>query len=346
MKDRTIAEALWVGFKHEAMHLKIFLYMLLQSDRTILPIGVETPDFRHMSSMAKNKKPNSWFHIPQQTLTVGLDEPNAKIMPKDSFGWDNEKPQRTISVHMFEAQAGPITNEEYAKYLQANGLREYPTSWVLVCEDKEYPIPDGVTQSNPSASEDFLNNFAVRTVFGPVSLDLAQNWSLISSYDEVASYAKWVGCRIPTFEEAKSIYAYSDKLQGGTSNGASDRLKVTKQRAPQMAERSDASSNGANGFLSHGISIYWPSLFRDFRNSNIGFKHWHPIPVTPNGDKLAGQGDMGGVWEWTSSPLLPYEGFKPMEIYPGYTCELLYTSPDNYPEMLTLNYSGFLRLEA
>jgi formylglycine-generating enzyme required for sulfatase activity len=350
MKDRTIGEALWIGFEHEAMHLETFLYMLLQSDRTIPPIGADPPDFAHMSWMAKkNKKPNSWFHIPQQTLTVGLDDPNDKIMPKESFGWDNEKPQRTISVHAFEAQARPITNGEYAKYLQANGLREYPASWVLVREDKEYPIPNGVTQSSPSASEDFLNNFAVRTVFGSVSLDLAQDWPLISSYDEVASYAKWMGCRIPTFEEAKSIYAYSDKLQGGASNGASNGLKVTEQRAPQVAEANGASSNGANGAngsSSNGVNMYSSSLFRDLRDSNIGFKHWHPLPVTPNGDKLAGQGDMGGVWEWTSSPLLPHEGFKAMEIYPGYTCELLYSSLNNYPEMLTLNYSGLLRREA
>lgn len=51
----------------------------------------------------------------------------------------------------------------------------------------------------------------------------------------------------------------------------------------------------------------------------MGFKDWHPIPVTPNGDKLAGQGEMGGVWEWTSTPLSAHEGFEEMKIYPGYT---------------------------
>ena len=47
--------------------------------------------------------------------------------------------------------------------------------------------------------------------------------------------------------------------------------------------------------------------------------HWHPSPVTQNGNKLAGQGDMGGVWEWTSSELERHEGFSPMELYPAYT---------------------------
>jgi formylglycine-generating enzyme required for sulfatase activity len=53
----------------------------------------------------------------------------------------------------------------------------------------------------------------------------------------------------------------------------------------------------------------------------VGFKHWHPVAVTANGDKLAGQGEMGGVWEWTSSVLERHEGFEEMELYPAYTGE-------------------------
>jgi len=47
--------------------------------------------------------------------------------------------------------------------------------------------------------------------------------------------------------------------------------------------------------------------------------HWHPSAVTQNGNKLAGQGDMGGLWEWTSSVLERHEGFEPMALYPVYT---------------------------
>ena len=60
-------------------------------------------------------------------------------------------------------------------------------------------------------------------------------------------------------------------------------------------------------------------LFANLAGANVGFKHWHPVPVTANGNKLAGQGDMGGVWEWTSSPLEKHEGFEPMPLYPAYT---------------------------
>lgn len=43
------------------------------------------------------------------------------------------------------------------------------------------------------------------------------------------------------------------------------------------------------------------------------------MSVTQNGNKLCGQGDMGGVWEWTSSALERHEGFEPMTLYPAYT---------------------------
>jgi formylglycine-generating enzyme required for sulfatase activity len=60
-------------------------------------------------------------------------------------------------------------------------------------------------------------------------------------------------------------------------------------------------------------------LFADLTGANVGFKHWHPVAVTANGNKLAGQSEMGGVWEWTSSPLEKHEGFEPMKLYPAYT---------------------------
>lgn len=62
-------------------------------------------------------------------------------------------------------------------------------------------------------------------------------------------------------------------------------------------------------------------LFVDLTGENVGLRHWHPVPVTHRGDQLAGQSGLGGVWEWTSSTLTKHEGFRPMELYPGYTAD-------------------------
>lgn len=60
-------------------------------------------------------------------------------------------------------------------------------------------------------------------------------------------------------------------------------------------------------------------VFANLEGCNVGFKHYHPTPVTQNGNKLSGRCEMGGVWEWTSTVLEAQEGFRPMELYPGYT---------------------------
>ena len=83
------------------------------------------------------------------------------------------------------------------------------------------------------------------------------------------------------------------------------------------------------------------ALFVNLNGKNVGFKHWHPMPVTPHADKLAGRSDMGGLWEWTSTVLEGHDGFKPMELYPGYTgkfmhCPRLRCSPFGPPSFASL----------
>lgn len=60
-------------------------------------------------------------------------------------------------------------------------------------------------------------------------------------------------------------------------------------------------------------------LFVGLDRANVGFKHWHPMPVTQNGSTLAGQGEIGGLWEWTSTSLTKQDGFEPMKLYPAYS---------------------------
>ncbi|KAL4884303.1 C-type lectin protein [Aspergillus karnatakaensis] len=294
-QNRTLSEALWIAFEHDAMHLETFLYMLIQSEKIIPPPGTPAPDFESIFLDARrNEKPNEWFAIPEQTLSIGL-EPAEDLMPKASFGWDNEKPPRTISVQAFEAQGRGITNGEYAENLRSNQIQNYPASWIKIDHQ------NGISDDRTGSVEDFLANFAVRTVFGPVPLKFAQDWPVIASYDELEGYARAKNCRLPTFEEAKSIYAHSARLKDSLRNGV---------------------PNGTNGH--QPVQPPTPTtspVFIDLTKKNVGFTHWHPTPIIQLGDQLAGHADFGGVWEWTSSPMTEHEGFKAMEIYPGYTSD-------------------------
>ncbi|KAL3477005.1 hypothetical protein BJX99DRAFT_133996 [Aspergillus californicus] len=330
-QNKTLAEALWIGFEHEAMHLETFLYMLIQSERILPPPGISIPDFSKMFRDAReSEKPNEWFPIPEQTLSIGLDSTAGASIPRESFGWDNEMPKRTVTVQAFEAQGRAITNGEYAKYLQANKSRSCPASWVQI------DLSNG-PQNGSHAVDDFLAHSAVRTVFGAVPLKFAQDWPVIASYDELAQYAEWMKCRLPTFEEAKSIYAHSarlkeallDSLPDATYDGGSIGESSPE---PDVKANGNGIANGyhkkplTNGHTKHTQPVLQPAaasspVFVDLAGCNVGFKHWHPTPVIQNGDKLAGHGEFGGVWEWTSTPLAEHDGFKAMEIYPGYTSD-------------------------
>lgn len=309
-----VRRAVWIGFEHEALHLETLLYMLLQSDKTLPPPHTVVPDFPKMAQKAYAARvPNQWFDVPEQTITIGMDDPEDEHESNRHFGWDNEKPARQETVRAFQAKARPITNEEYAKYLYSSHIENLPASWSVIPPNYHHNT-NATTPGKPILSElpeSFLHDKAVRTVYGLVPLRYALDWPVFASYDELAGCAAWMGGRIPTMEEAKSIYAYVE-------------------RQKDIAKQSKLSNKvpAVNGHLvNDGVEETPPSkpspasLFVDLSTTNTGFLHWHPVPVTPNGGSLAGQAELGGVWEWTSSVLRPHQGFRPMSLYPGYTAD-------------------------
>ncbi len=100
------------------------------------------------------------------------------------------------------------------------------------------------------------------------------------SYYEAEAYANWRGARLPTEEE----WEYA-----------------------------------ARGPLS--LKFPWGQALATSDEANFGMSHWSPRPI---GDRTKGATpfgleDMAGqVWEWTSSPFLPYEGFEAFP-YDGYS---------------------------
>jgi hypothetical protein len=61
------------------------------------------------------------------------------------------------------------------------------------------------------ANHNITDEKYVRTVYGSVPLKFAMDWPVIASYDELAGCARWMGGRIPTMEETRSIYNYVDR---------------------------------------------------------------------------------------------------------------------------------------
>jgi L-histidine Nalpha-methyltransferase / hercynylcysteine S-oxide synthase len=223
-RNRLLGEAFWIGFEHEVMHLETFVYMLLQSDKVLPPLGVRKPDFEGMALNAeRNAKPNQWFRIPEQAFTVGLEDSDLNAMPEQSFGWDNEKPKRHVTVHSFEAQGRAITNREYAHYMKEASIHRIPASWVIQAANSWNNTFNGLhTNGASNGHGNSMDGYAVRTVFGLVPFAWAADWPVMASYDELAGYAEWMSCRLPTFEEARSIYKHAAALKQGQGIFAPD----------------------------------------------------------------------------------------------------------------------------
>lgn len=85
---RHIARAIWVSFEHEAMHLETLLYMLLQSEKTLPPPIATKPNFEAMARKARSARvENEWFKIPEQEITIGMDDPEDGTDNSLNFGW-------------------------------------------------------------------------------------------------------------------------------------------------------------------------------------------------------------------------------------------------------------------
>jgi formylglycine-generating enzyme required for sulfatase activity len=216
-----VSRAIWLGFEHEAMHLETLLYMLVQSEKVLPPPGTVTPDFAALAKQsATNTVENKWFTIPEMDVEIGLDDPEEDTTTKRYFGWDNERPRRSAHVKSFRAKARPITNGEYATYLVETGKTTIPASWSehsysngKVASTGNSGNVNGHHNGSNGVSQKLIDGKYVRTVYGTVPLKYALDWPVMASYDELIGCAQWMGGRIPTMEETRSLYSYVDSLK-------------------------------------------------------------------------------------------------------------------------------------
>lgn len=110
-------------------------------------------------------------------------------------------------------------------YLQATGKQSLPASWTKQSSTGTAHLfqtngyvnghQNGLTNGHVSVplTRAYLEGKAVRTVYGLVPLQQALHWPVFASYDELAGCARWMGGRIPTLEEARSIYSYVENIK-------------------------------------------------------------------------------------------------------------------------------------
>uniref|UniRef100_A0A8H7Y2K3 Uncharacterized protein n=1 Tax=Psilocybe cubensis TaxID=181762 RepID=A0A8H7Y2K3_PSICU len=233
---RNIARTLVMTYEHEGFHVETLLYMLIQRacSGTLPPPGFTVPLWEELAEQ--------WASLPTpSTSTVVVEPANLILGHNDSegddklphlsestvqghtFGWDNESPARQVHVEAFKAEWRPVTNGEFERFWRGPGknLVQVPKSWVV---DEQ-----GAVQ--------------VLTMYGLVTMQVAEHWPVLTSYDDLEAYAKFKGGRLPTEPELRLFLdLYDVGHEGGANVGFRNWHPVPATTG--LAEYAGKGSNG------------------------------------------------------------------------------------------------------
>ncbi|WP_341937477.1 selenoneine synthase SenA [Marinimicrobium sp. C2-29] len=217
-------------------------------------------------------------NIPGGRHTLGSDE----SVP---FRFDNEKPPMEVEVPPFAMARAPVTNTEFAEFVNDNGYdrrelwSEAGWRWCQQAQ-AEHPV------------------YWRRGASGQWEERIFDRWQPLAPYQpvvhvnlyEAEAWCQWAGRRLPT--EAEWELAAS---RAPTSDGQA--LAPGKRRYP------------------------WGDTSPDHRHANLDGWQLSRVDVAalPDGDSAFGCRQMlGNVWEWTSSVFGPFPGFA-ADLYRDYS---------------------------
>jgi sulfatase modifying factor 1 len=217
-------------------------------------------------------------HLPGGTFTMGSE----RFYPE-------ERPLRRVRVDAFWIDETPVTNREFARFVEATGYR---TVAQIPPDPADYPgMPPELARPGslvfertrgPVDLDDFTNwwHFRLgadwRHPLGPDSaIDGIEDHPVVHiAYADAEAYASWAGKALPT--EAEWEFAARGGLEG-----------------LEYAWGDELAPGGAM------LANYWQGQF-PFANQLLdGWERTSPVrSYPPNGYELSDM--IGNVWEWTS----------------------------------------------
>ena len=197
------AQVIELGLQHEQQHQEL----LVTDIKHMLSLNPLAPAWRPRASrQAGSAIAELAFHErPEEGRTlVGA--------PQDGFAFDSERPRHTVWLRPYALAARPVTNGEYATFIEAGGYRDaslwLSDGWATVqSEGWHAPLywrhgDDGWTQ------------FTVR---GLEPVDPAEPVCHVSYY-EADAFARWACMRLPTEAEWEHVAA-TREWRGEFANG-------------------------------------------------------------------------------------------------------------------------------
>lgn len=193
-------------------------------------------------------------------------------------GYDNEKAAHPATVESFQLAKHPVTAYEWSQFIADQG---YERLELWTTEGWEWRQQENATMPEYWVEHDGHYAMIGSQGLRPIHPDEPAN---CLSWYEADAYCRWSGLRMPT--EAEWEYAACHKPTTNQSR-----------------------------------TFPWGNDLANGAQAQFGQKHWnpgqvgqHPAGASPNGIE-----DMaGGVWEWTSTPFLPYPNFEAFP-YDGYS---------------------------
>jgi formylglycine-generating enzyme required for sulfatase activity len=204
-----------------------------------------------------------------------------------------ETPQHEMRVGEFFLMVNEVTNEQFAEFVKATGRRA-PEHWAEATLDEvqlEFTRAEGeAKQKAKGEGKEYEQRKFDRAEWWrrhgagkPWQIPTGKETHpvVFVDYDDAKSYARWAGMRLPTeFEFQRAVRGSTDALY------------------PWGAD-----ADGAR-----------------CANESLRLTDTKPIGAFPTGASKAGVHDLAGnVFEWTSSPFVPYPRFKVLTFAAGAT---------------------------
>lgn len=201
------------------------------------------------------------------------------------FRFDNEKPSFTVPVEPFSIARAPVTNAEFAAFVEDGGF-ENPRYW----SDEGWALIQRTERTAPVYWRRGANGgWEMRWFDRWIALPPHQPVCFVSFY-EAEAYCAWAGRRLPS-EVEWEVAASRAPTPDGTALAPGKRIYPWGD-APPSAERANL-----DGYRLGCVDV----------------------AALPKGDSPFGCRQMfGNVWEWTSSLFKPYPGFQ-ADLYRDYS---------------------------
>ena len=253
-----------LAIRHEDMHVEALTYM-----RETLAYPQPQGLGDHRSTAAGGLSGDA--EVPGGTWRLGATR-------TEGFVFDNEKWAHEVKLNPFRIARAPVTNREFAAFVEAGGYRTRDfwsdAGWAW----REHLRAERPTYWQPKSDGVWTWRRYDRTeVLAPGAPVVFINWY------EAEAWCRWAGRRLPTEAEWEA------------------------------AAIGEPSADGKN---LAGVKRPWPwgaaAPTRERAHLNFVFDAPLDVAACPEGDSAFGCRQMvGNVWEWTASDFTPFPGFAP-----------------------------------